>query len=269
MSLQTHKIGIEVYQVKIGVAASDNVIEMVEEMLNETFPQGFKAIDFEKCEHFFEIEDISPDEFGLSKNGLYYDSRANPRDIIALTRTEIRYTFSEFAVGKVILHAGAVAINNVGIIFPGKSMSGKSSIVAELLRRGARYYSDDYAILDADARLHPHAKKISLRDSAENPLRQIDYAVEHFQATEGIEPIAVKLVILTEYEAGKNWQPEKLSGGKAIMEIIPHTVPIRRKPAFTLRTLAKLVDFADVYSGKRGEMAKFAAEVEKMAAELE
>ena len=266
---QNLKIGIEAFGVKIGITASDNEKELIYSRLEEIFPNGYSEIDFSTCRHFFEIRKSAAGKFEFIKNGEFYESREAVEDAVGLMRTEIRYTFSEFAVERVFLHAGAVAFKNSGIIFPGQSLSGKSSIVADLIRRGAEYYSDDYAILDENALLYPHPKKISLRDSKDNRFRQTDYPVEHFQAVTGVCEIPVKLIIITEYEEGKIWQPEKLSNGEAVMQILPHTIPIRHNPAFTLRTLDRLVRGATVFSGMRGDLDEFIPKLMKLFNKVE
>jgi len=48
----------------------------------------------------------------------------------------------------VFVHAGVVAWRGRAIVLPGYSRAGKSTLVAELLKLGATYYSDEYAVLD-------------------------------------------------------------------------------------------------------------------------
>ena len=70
---------------------------------------------------------------------------------------------AEFARRRVFLHAGAVAWNGLGIVIPGGTMSGKTSLVRELLQAGALYYSDEYAVLDDLGRLHPYPQPLGVR----------------------------------------------------------------------------------------------------------
>ena len=61
------------------------------------------------------------------------------------------------------------------------------------------------------------------------------------------------MVLITEFEAGAQWKPEIISAGEGIMEILPHTIPIRYKPEFSLQVLNKLVNRAIIAKSKRGE----------------
>ena len=49
------------------------------------------------------------------------------------------------------VHAGALLIDGKALLLPGTSHAGKSSLVAELLRRGASHFSDEYALIDDQA----------------------------------------------------------------------------------------------------------------------
>ena len=50
---------------------------------------------------------------------------------------------------RLLLHAGAVAKHNMGVIFPAVSGSGKSSLTLALLLEGYEYLSDELAVLDS------------------------------------------------------------------------------------------------------------------------
>jgi hypothetical protein len=43
------------------------------------------------------------------------------------------------------------------MVLPGKSFAGKTTLVAALVRAGAEYWSDEYAVLDANGDVHPYA----------------------------------------------------------------------------------------------------------------
>ncbi len=169
-------------------------------------------------------------------------------------------TVAEFADSKVFLHAGVVGWKNRAIVIPARSWSGKSTLVAELIKKGAVYYSDEYAVLDADGNVHPFPKWISLRPP-KPPYTQLDYAVESFGGVAGSEPIQVGLVLITKYRKDKKlpkkWQPRRLSGGRGIMEILPHALPVRNKPKFVLEVLNKLTTRAIIVKTVRGEADEF------------
>jgi len=57
---------------------------------------------------------------------------------------------------RVFVHAGVVAWQGRAVLIPGRTLSGKSWLVRALVRAGAEYYSDEFAVLDARGRVHPY-----------------------------------------------------------------------------------------------------------------
>ena len=65
-----------------------------------------------------------------------------------------------------VVHGGVVAHDGRALLLPGPTHAGKSTLVAELVRRGAPYFSDEYALIDADGRVHPYPRALLLRDGS-------------------------------------------------------------------------------------------------------
>ncbi len=166
--------------------------------------------------------------------------------------SDLRLFVAERARRKVFVHAGVVGWRGRAILIPGQSMSGKTSLVVELLRAGATYYSDKYAVLDEQGRVHPFPKTISVRDQ-ESLYRQTERAVETFGALPGVKPLPVGLVIVSSYKAGARWRPRTVTAGQAILELLAHTISARQQPEKALSVLQRAVANASVLKGVRGE----------------
>jgi len=138
------------------------------------------------------------------------------------------------------------------IIIPARSFKGKSTLTAELVRRGALYYSDEYAVLDEKARVHPFPKELSLR-GIKNDYDQVDHPVEALGGKAGKRPIPVGMVVISEYKKGAKWNPKELNSGQGVMALIDNTVPIRRDPHFALPILSRVGSNAVIIKSKRGE----------------
>jgi hypothetical protein len=164
---------------------------------------------------------------------------------------------AEMARRRVFVHAGAVGWRGKAIIIPGRSFSGKSSLVAELVRRGATYYSDEYAVLDARGRVHPYPQPLAIRRSGSAKQKKC-WAADIGGVT-GTKLLPVGRVIVSRYEAGRRWRPERLSVGSAILELLDNTVPARRKPEVVVHALRSAVTGAVVLKGARGEARETAA----------
>src|SRR5437867_1877526 len=100
---------------------------------------------------------------------------------------DLRHYVAEASPTRVFVHAGVVGWRGSAIVIPGKSFSGKTTLVAELVRRGAVYYSDEYAVLDRRGRVRPFAKPLSIRTSAWH--RSEDQAVQGMGGVVGTRPL--------------------------------------------------------------------------------
>lgn len=69
--------------------------------------------------------------------------------------------------GSLMLHGAAVSIGGAGVILAGPAFAGKSTLVVELMKRGALFMSDDAAPIDRKTGLlHSYPRAIGIRKSA-------------------------------------------------------------------------------------------------------
>jgi hypothetical protein len=165
--------------------------------------------------------------------------------------TDLQLYVAAAARRRVFVHAGVVGWHGQAIVIPGRSFSGKSTLVAALVRAGATYYSDEYAVVDAQGRVHPYPKPLSLRDNGTTQGKK--YAVEELGGRSGRKPLPVGLVVVSVYKAGARWRPRRLSPGQGELALLAHTVSARRQPETVLATLQQVVSHAPVLKGTRGE----------------
>jgi hypothetical protein len=130
-------------------------------------------------------------------------------------------------------------------------MSGKSTLVAALVRAGANYYSDEYAVFDAQGRIHPYARPLSLRGQEGAPAKRCP--MQELGGTPGNVPLRVGLVAATDYRLGARWRPRPLPAGQAVLTLLAHTVAARRQPQRALAALRKVALQATTLRGTRGE----------------
>lgn len=176
--------------------------------------------------------------------------------LAGLLGTWVRLGIGEYAPRHIFIHAGVVGWQGKALIFPGTSYSGKTTLTAELVKQGATYYSDEYAVIDDTGLAHPYPKPLSLRKEGE--YEQTDTDVSALGGRQGIEPLPVGMVFLTTFDANAEWNPEVLSAGQGVMEILPHALALRSKPEFVLKVLNLISKRAIISTSKRGEVSHFA-----------
>ncbi|MFM9904564.1 MAG: hypothetical protein ACKVQJ_08345 [Pyrinomonadaceae bacterium] len=168
----------------------------------------------------------------------------------------MRLIISEFAVNRVFIHAGVVGWKDRALIFPGRSHSGKSTLIRELVGSGATYYSDEFAVLSAGGFVHPFPKNLSVREEWARGW-QVNYPIEAFGGIQGTKPIRPEKFILTSYRENGSTTISELTLGNGILELLKHTTTTRQSPALTLRFLRNATADARIFVAERGEANKF------------
>lgn len=209
-----------------------------------------------RIDHRFELTRTPYGTYRLAQNGVGIASGRSRKKFFKFYDSMIRVAVGEYAVDRVFMHAGVVGWRGKAIIIPADSFQGKSTLVSELVRSGAEYYSDEFAIFDADGLVHPFTRDLSMR-TADGRYIPYDLTVEELGGTYGVEPIPVGLVLLTGYVPGGRWSPKILSAGQGLMEMIPHAMSIRHRPDFTIQVLNNIASRAIIASSQRGTAEKF------------
>lgn len=172
-------------------------------------------------------------------------------EILEVFETRVKMYVAEMARRRVFVHAATVGWNGKAIVIPGPSMSGKTNLAAALVRAGATYYSDEYAVLDMQGRVHPYPKPLAIRKEGSG--KQTDCRPEEIGGVTGTMPLPVGLVVISRYKAGARWRPSRLSAGPAALDLLANTIPARRKPKVVIPTLQRAISGATSLKGLRGE----------------
>jgi hypothetical protein len=259
-------VSIHAYGRRIGVRTNEPaVLPRVRELLPPGWEPGFSPL----VDHLFSLRvgGAGPrvKNFHLLYGGFTRLARSLDLDVV-LRELESRMHLyvGEFASNRVFVHAGVVGWRGRAILLPGVSRAGKSTLVAALLRAGASYYSDEYAVLDLHGRVHPFARRLSLRSAGGTVARRC--GPELFGSRAAEEPLPVGLVAVTKYLAGARWRPRSLPPGQAVLALLEDTLPAQVDPEGSLRVLHAAVQSALILKGARGEADETA---EKLLAALD
>jgi hypothetical protein len=170
---------------------------------------------------------------------------------------DLGVSVGEHADKRVFVHAGVVGFKKGAIVVPGKSFTGKTTLIQALVAQGGVYYSDEYAVLDSRGRVSPWAEPLSIRmDGARKPAESHSAASLGLAVGKGALP--VRLVVLTSFQEGKRFRPRKVTPAGGTLGMLEHTLPARRHPRTSLQYLASAVKDARVIQGTRGEAGEAA-----------
>ena len=159
--------------------------------------------------------------------------------------------------GQAAVHAGVVAWRGSGILLPGSSGSGKTELVAELVRRGAEYFSDEYALVDADGLVHPYPRALMVRDGGglQHPVLPARFAAQALPAG---------LILSIRYQAGATFQVERISHSEALLGLLRNTPHVLAEKPEIMAPLRAAADRAGSFVGTRGEAGDAAQRILEM-----
>ncbi len=163
---------------------------------------------------------------------------------------------ANFTPDFVFIHAGVIGWRGHALIFPGPSLAGKSTLVSELVRAGATYYSDEYAVVDEAGNVHPYARDLQMRELG--GLAQSGVSVEELGGLSGTELLRVGSVVFCHYAEDAVWSPEPVSPGMAVLEMLQHAIAVQRTPGRVMSALTKMMTGATALRTLRGEAAEAA-----------
>ncbi len=181
---------------------------------------------------------------------LFYKSQ-DIHEFLDVFDSDMRIQIATSVKDLLFVHAGVVEWKAKAIILPGSSYTGKTHLVKELLRAGATYYSDEYAVFDSDGLVHSYPRPLSLRSNDGNRTERV--AIDKLTDRIGSEALPVGMILDTHYVSGGSWNPEPISSCHAALVLFGNTIVARLRPEFALPILACVAANAQSYQGERGE----------------
>lgn len=151
------------------------------------------------------------------------------------------------AQGAAFIHAGSLAWQGRGVLLPGRSHAGKSTLVHELVERGARFLSDEYAILDPEGRVHPYPRRLSLRQpqGGEERLSLGD--------PQDLSSVPAAFILHCRYQKGSTFSSARTSPGQGSLHLTANAVAAQDQPALVLQCISRAARQSACWEATRGE----------------
>jgi hypothetical protein len=149
-------------------------------------------------------------------------------------------------------------------VIPGASHAGKTTLVAELVRQGAGYCSDEYLLLDEAGRAHPYPRPLAVRHAPGVFERRTAAELGGTQAT---GPLPVGVVLAVQYDPQvEGLEVQAVSPGSAALDLLAQCASGQARPQASLDAISLALASAVALRGRRGDAAGVAQRVLELAA---
>lgn len=249
----TSWLGFTCYGARIGVRAND---ARVFDLLSPALPPHSQLIESKNVDWLYSIWLAPPTRSGrkpfhiLYSNDKQYTRVRELEILLEAFERDVQLAVAQKARRKVFVHAGVVGWKGRAIVLPAKSYAGKSTLVRALVRAGATYYSDEFAVLDQHGRVHPFARNLALRDETKRN-KKISFA--ELGGGIGKKPLPVGIILVTKFRERAKWRPQPLSPGLGALELLGNCVVARSGSPFVLQVLTRTAKQATILKSARGE----------------
>jgi hypothetical protein len=250
MMFSTYGFGVRAFGCDIQVAtACPEAYSILERYVFPSFLRRVRAA--KRPDLFIRVERVE-DQFQLSVDDVVV---ASANRVISIVPDIIR-VLDDAVIERLTtlraVHAGAVLWDGRALLFPGVSHAGKSSLVAELLRRGATYFSDEYALIDSEGRVHPYPRPLLVRNGSPE---QSPMLPSECKATVGNTSAPIGWILSLEYQPECTWGVAPITQSEALLTLLRNTPHVLAESPDMVGVFQRAVAGATCYTGRRPEAA--------------
>ena len=249
-------IAFEAFGARIAIRAA----ESFQSDLRPRLPPRARPIKAEAYDTVYSVENTrsSSDhtEVHLTRNGVGIGSFPSLSMVCRELESDIHFRVALAARDFLFVHAGVVQWKGQAVVIPGRTETGKSSLIMALVNAGGEYFSDEYAVLDREGRVHAYPKPLSERREGGSPRL---HTAEALGSQQEAPAVPMGLTVITRFRDGAAWDPQRVSKARVMMALFDNTVVARSRPEFALSVLAKAVEGTAGLEGDRGEASEMAS----------
>ena len=158
----------------------------------------------------------------IEVDGRLLDSSRPVSDIFEHLQASIADEVVAHATDYVFVDAGVVSDRDGAIVLLGDRHSGRFALQAELLRQGATYYSDAYAIFDSQGRVYPWARQPCTSTSPGLPGRT--WPLSALAPCIGTHAVPLSQVVMSHVFPRGRWNPQCRSPGEGLAALLKAVV---------------------------------------------
>lgn len=168
-----------------------------------------------------------PEGFELYLDGEKLSTHKEATSLLAALENKFQMNLATNAPDAVFVHAGVVAIEGRCLVLPARSYSGKSTLVHALVKQGATYFSDEYAVIDKDGWVHPYRRPLTIRRPPHLDRR---VPAKNFPLDPKFPKGQISMILDCQYKKRSPWTPEPITLGQGVLKLLSNTVSVQLTP---------------------------------------
>ncbi|MCH7532264.1 MAG: hypothetical protein IIB36_10980 [Gemmatimonadetes bacterium] len=258
MTPSHNAIAFEAFGARITIRAAESFASD----LRPRLPPRARPITTEDSDTVYSVESVPPrsvsdhTKYRLTRDGVGIGSCRSLSQVCRELESDMHFQVALAARDFLFVHAGVVQWKGQAVVVPGRTETGKSSLVMALVNAGGEYFSDEYAVLDREGRVHAYPKPLSQRREGGPPRL---HTAEALGGQQEAPAVPMGLTVITRFRDGATWNPQRITKARAMMALFENTVVARSRPEFALSVLAKAVTGTGGLEGDRGEASETAS----------
>jgi hypothetical protein len=251
-----HVVAFEVYGSRASVSVPH--AELVPRVVDQ-FPVDATPCTPGPDDRRFALEIEEDGSFALLQDGTVMQRPPAIEGALTALRGRLFRHAIEHARDRLAVHAGVVGSGGRAIVLPGPAMVGKTTLVLELVKAGATYYTDDFALFDREGMVYPYHSLLYIK--GEDKLN-----IDSVGGVRGHEPLPVGVIASVTFTDGVEWNPRPWTRGEAMLKLIRHAYGMDA-PEIAMEAARNAAACAVVLEAERGEAAEAAAALLEIASQ--
>lgn len=253
---EPHVVAFEVYGTHVSVSVPRP--ELVPRVIDQ-FPADATECDPRPGDRQFALEIAEDGRCAVVLDRRVLHPPQPLEGALAGLRRQLFFHSVDHARDRLVVSAGVVGHQGRAVVLPGPSMVGKTTLVAALVRAGAVYYADDWALLDRGGLVHPFPTLLYIRNEEKR-------SVESLGGVRGDLPIPVGLIASITFRAGARWDPQRRTQADGVLMLLRSAYGMD-EPRFAMEAARRAAAEALVIEGERGDASEAASALLEIVSE--
>jgi hypothetical protein len=246
-------VAFEVYGTRVSVRVPRP--ELVPPVIDQ-FPADATPCEGQPGDPQFNLEIEEDGRYAVVLDGRVLNPPQSLEGALGGLRRELFFHSVDHARDRLVVSAAAVGHEGWAILLPGPSMVGKTTLAVALVRAGAVYYADDWALLDREGVVHPLPTLLYIKNREK-------VSVESLGGVRGDRPIKIGLIASITFRPGARWDPRRLTEAQGMMLLLRNAYGMD-EPGFAMESARQAAAEALVIESERDDATEAASRLLEM-----